>query len=230
MRVWRDSRIVIYTSADSLTRSALELGLSEHADHPVLSPTYDPATLARSALLAKDIRYLLTLLPSHTSSTTGPTPLPSDPSTPLPPFPLPAFLASVFSSPPPGLETYLSHLRDLSRTRPEGLLAHSYVRYLGDMSGGQFISARVKRAYALPKLEGTEFYHFNQDGKAVDVDEKMADTKRRLGEIKDWFRRGMDEGVADDVQAKRECGVTRGFASFWRANIEGGMMRIDVFP
>lgn len=83
-------------------------------------------------------------------------------------------------------------------------MAHSYVRYLGDMSGGQFIDARVKRSYGLPKFEGHEFYHFHQDGKVVDPDESMGDTKRRLGVIKDWFRRGMDEGVGEDEELKRE--------------------------
>lgn len=72
------------------------------------------------------------------------------------------------------------------------------------MSGGQFIAARVKRAYALPKVQGHEFYHFSQGGKGGEEGESMADVKRRLGEIKDWFRRGMDEGVGEDQETKSE--------------------------
>ena len=72
------------------------------------------------------------------------------------------------------------------------------------MSGGQFIAARVKRAYALPKVQGHGFYHFSQGGKGGEEGESMADVKRRLGEIKDWFRRGMDEGVGEDQETKSE--------------------------
>lgn len=181
--------------------------MEENSDHSVLAPTFDPATLARSTLIANDIQYLLTLLPSSSVSTTASS-LPhasssSSQATPLPPFPLPSFLLPVFTSPPAALTAYINHLAYLSHERPEGVLAHAYVRYLGDMSGGQFIAARVKRAYSLPKHEGTEFYEFSQGGKGGLEGESMADMKRRLGEIKDWYRRGMDEGVGEDVEIKR---------------------------
>jgi len=178
------------------------LALNEHASNPVLAPTYDPAVLARSDSLAQDITFLLKQLPA---STTSAKPTGATPAGPLPPFALPAFLVSVFTQPPRALTTYLDHIKQLSssgQTAP-GLLAHSYVRYLGDLSGGQFIMAKIRRAYNLGTgLDGLRFYHFDLQGQSEGGDESRADGKRRAGEVKDWFRKGMDEGVGEDEDLK----------------------------
>jgi heme oxygenase (biliverdin-producing, ferredoxin) len=42
-----------------------------------------------------------------------------------------------------------------------GLLAHHYVRYLGDLSGGQFLGRVVARVYELPDGRGTSAYRFD---------------------------------------------------------------------
>jgi heme oxygenase len=42
---------------------------------------------------------------------------------------------------------------------PRCLLAHHYVRYLGDLSGGQVIASLVRRHYGVPE-EGLSFYSF----------------------------------------------------------------------
>ena len=185
--------------------SALELGLSEHSTHPVLAPTYDPALLSRAPAIAADITHLLTLLPSSTASSTASAPA-SNPSTPLPPFPVPAFLQPVFDHAPAPLSAYLSHLRFLATASSSApsLLAHAYVRYLGDLSGGQYIGARIKKAYQLEGLDGTRFYQFDNREGEVEA-ESGADRKRKLREIKDWFRTGMDQGVGDDEQSKGAC-------------------------
>lgn len=183
--------------------SALELGLSIHSTNPVLAPTYDPVLLARAPALAHDIIHLLGLLPTETSLTTT---IPAlDPETSLPPFPLPTFLAPVFASPQAPLTTYINHLHQLasSKVTAPRLLAHAYVRYLGDLSGGQFIGARVKKSYHLDGVEGTSFYWFDlHGGKAEGREESRGDAKKRLMEVKDWYRRGMDEGVGDDAALK----------------------------
>lgn len=189
--------------ADTMTRaynSALELGLSEHASNAVLAPTYDPSVLARAESLARDITYLLTLLPDSITSK----PSSSFPDGPLPPFPLPQFLSEVFTHPPPALITYLDHIKALSSsgTAAPGLLAHSYVRYLGDLSGGQFIAARIKRAYNLNGPDGLRFYHFDLANRQGGGEDSKADGRRQAGEVKDWFRRGMDEGVGEDEDLK----------------------------
>ena len=55
---------------------------------------------------------------------------------------------------------YSRHLDEIARTRPELLLAHAYVRYLGDLSGGQALKRVVARSLALPDSTGTRFYEF----------------------------------------------------------------------
>ncbi|WWC91044.1 uncharacterized protein L201_005984 [Kwoniella dendrophila CBS 6074] len=195
---------------------SLELGLSENSSNPVLAPTYDPSLLARAPALAEDISYLLTLLPSSSSSSSSSTST-SLKATPLPPFPLPSFLEEVFFAPPEPLLNYLNHIKSLSSTLENSskLLAHSYVRYLGDLSGGQFIGSRVKKSYHLNQNDnkGTQFYYFEFQNRSTTAssslldegqDESKFDAKKRLSEVKDWFRNGMDEGVGEDELLKAE--------------------------
>ena len=49
---------------------------------------------------------------------------------------------------------------------PPGLVAHAYVRYLGDLSGGQVLHKIVARALALPGESGLSFYAFPGVGDA----------------------------------------------------------------
>jgi heme oxygenase (biliverdin-producing, ferredoxin) len=78
------------------------------------------------------------------------------------------------------------------------LLSHAYVRYLGDLSGGQIIRKRLVKAYDLPGTgDGVRFYIFS-DGNG-----KQADPKE-IKELKEWFRGGMDAGVGDDDELKGE--------------------------
>jgi heme oxygenase len=44
---------------------------------------------------------------------------------------------------------------------PAGLVAHHYLRYLGDLSGGQIIRRLVGRAYGLD-TDGVRFYVFDE--------------------------------------------------------------------
>lgn len=43
-----------------------------------------------------------------------------------------------------------------------GFVAHQYVRYMGDLSGGQVIRRIVERTYELSPHQGTRFYVFDQ--------------------------------------------------------------------
>jgi heme oxygenase len=64
----------------------------------------------------------------------------------------------------PAAEEYAHRLAWLARTRPELLLAHAYVRYLGDLSGGQAIQRVVNRALGLRDGQGARFHDFgNRD-------------------------------------------------------------------
>ena len=53
----------------------------------------------------------------------------------------------------------------LAHAQPERLVAHAYVRYLGDLNGGRVLQRRV--AGALQRPDATSFYDFGgEDGAA----------------------------------------------------------------
>lgn len=56
-------------------------------------------------------------------------------------------------------ERYCARLREKCSTWPGGFIAHSYTRYLGDLSGGRAIRTAVERTFALTDA-GTDFYRF----------------------------------------------------------------------
>lgn len=57
-------------------------------------------------------------------------------------------------------QDYVARLRELADTWPAGLAAHAYVRYLGDLSGGQAVRRIVARQHGLGDGPGTCFYDF----------------------------------------------------------------------
>jgi heme oxygenase (biliverdin-producing, ferredoxin) len=63
-----------------------------------------------------------------------------------------------------GTTAYAARLRYLTECKPELLAAHAYVRYLGDLSGGQRLAGIVARSLGLPVNSGdnwgTDFYNF----------------------------------------------------------------------
>lgn len=60
----------------------------------------------------------------------------------------------------PATQEYVARLYDLSATGSPALVAHAYVRYLGDLHGGQLLAQRVAASYALRDGAGTRFYDF----------------------------------------------------------------------
>lgn len=59
----------------------------------------------------------------------------------------------------PGTQEYVRRLEEVSSTRPWLLSAHSYVRYLGDLSGGQALKRVAAKALGL-NGDGLRFYEF----------------------------------------------------------------------
>lgn len=59
--------------------------------------------------------------------------------------------------------TYVARLHQMA-DHPAGFVAHHYTRYLGDVSGGQFIAKTVRRAYGLDDGAGARFYDFRALG------------------------------------------------------------------
>ncbi|EMK10415.1 MULTISPECIES: heme oxygenase (biliverdin-producing) [Leptospira] len=64
------------------------------------------------------------------------------------------------SQPSAATQDYVKGIRKISETQPELLAAHSYVRYLGDLSGGQILKKVAARALNLPEGKGISFYEF----------------------------------------------------------------------
>jgi heme oxygenase (biliverdin-producing, ferredoxin) len=90
---------------------------------------------------------------------------------------------------PAPLAAYINRIESLSASEdPSPLLAHSYVRYLGDLSGGQTIRRTIGKAYNLDEAshEGLEFYAFKE--LTTNKPANQGEMKR----IKDWFREGMN--------------------------------------
>jgi heme oxygenase (biliverdin-producing, ferredoxin) len=56
---------------------------------------------------------------------------------------------------------YVDRLKEISNSEPALLVAHAYVRYLGDLSGGQGLKSIVRSALDLPSDRGTQFYEFD---------------------------------------------------------------------
>lgn len=55
---------------------------------------------------------------------------------------------------------YSDHLRSLGSRSPYLLSAHAYVRYMGDISGGQMIAGIVRKTLKLASEQGLAFYNF----------------------------------------------------------------------
>jgi heme oxygenase len=66
-------------------------------------------------------------------------------------------------------QDFAQHLQALSRQQPRLLAAHAYVRYLGDLSGGQMLARVVARSLRLEPGQAVGFYHF---GDAAAVQER----------------------------------------------------------
>lgn len=72
---------------------------------------------------------------------------------------------SEYISPLPETEAYVDALNKVADERSAAdALAHHYVRYLGDMSGGQVIARMFEKYYGLGD-DGTSFYNFDAIGR-----------------------------------------------------------------
>jgi heme oxygenase len=61
-------------------------------------------------------------------------------------------------------QQYVERLQELSAAKPGLLVAHAYVRYLGDLNGGQALRRVVARSLGLAGNAGTMFYDFGEPG------------------------------------------------------------------
>ncbi|WP_088240947.1 heme oxygenase (biliverdin-producing) [Calothrix rhizosoleniae] len=85
-------------------------------------------------------------------------------------------------------KAYVQRIRELAETEPELLVAHSYTRYLGDLSGGQILKGIAQTAMKLDD-GGTAFYEFD------DIQNEK--------EFKAKYRQTLDELPIDDATGDR---------------------------
>ena len=126
-----------------LVYQALEAGLARHADHPLLAPL-QLGPLARCAALQADL-----------ATGAGPD-----------------WHAVV---PPAGAAAtaYADRLQALALQQPPTLAAHAYVRYLGDLAGGQALRRVAQQAYGLQGDAGTHFFDFGPPAQVAQLGQAL---------------------------------------------------------
>ncbi|WP_222710478.1 heme oxygenase (biliverdin-producing) [Quadrisphaera setariae] len=111
--------------------------------------------------------------------------------------------------PLPAAERYAERLRQVA-TWPAGLVTHHYLRYLGDLSGGQVVRRLLARAYGWPEAELRSW-----DFPGVPSPKRYRDHYRSLLDAAPWdeaergrvveeARRGyrLNEELFDDLSAR----------------------------
>ncbi|KAI9096927.1 hypothetical protein DFS34DRAFT_128328 [Phlyctochytrium arcticum] len=142
---------IAYLTAFRHVYSVLEAELENHSHNPVVQLIHFPQELDRLDAIDADIAYLS--LPQKLTPSTLPI--------------------------SPAAQAYTSRIKSLSGT-PELLVAHAYVRYMGDLSGGQILSRKIRKALSLPNDgSGSAFYEFEYLGATI-------------GEFKKVYRHRLD--------------------------------------
>ncbi|KAM5336436.1 heme oxygenase 1 isoform 1-T2 [Glossophaga mutica] len=110
---------------------ALEEEIERNKENPVYAPLYFPEELHRRAALEQDMAFWY-----------GPHWQEAVPYT-------------------QATKRYVRRLQEVGRREPELLVAHTYTRYLGDLSGGQVLKKIAQKALDLPSSgEGLAFFTF----------------------------------------------------------------------
>lgn len=157
--------------------SELELAMLRQAKHPMLAPVVG-LNLFRCAALRADLRALNFYEEKGQRS------------------------AETLAA---ATQIYVRHLRGLGDAGSERLLAHAYVRYMGDLNGGQRLASIVAKALELPDLAGTAFYQF---GGAARTAALSGAFRELLGSV------AADAEVADTIIAEARWSFVQHIAIF----------------
>lgn len=91
-------------------------------------------------------------------------------------------------TPVPTTQRYVERIHEVGPTWPGGFVAHHYTRYLGDLSGGQFIAKVMARRFGF-ETNGIGFYLFDE----------IADPAA----FKDVYREQLDTAPWDAAEQER---------------------------
>jgi len=111
-------------------------------------------------------------------------------------------------------EAYVKRIREVSNTSPELLIAHSYTRYIGDLSGGQILKKIAQRAMNLSEEQGVAFYEFE------DIPDEKA--------FKSRYREALNELPIDEATADQivdEANATFGLNMKLFNELEGNLIK-----
>ena len=117
-------------------------------------------------------------------------------------------------APSSAAQSYVQRIREISATAPELLVAQSYTRYLGDLSGGQILKGIAQRGMNLTEGEGSAFYEFPEI-----PDEKA---------FKNNYRQAMNELPIDEATANRivdEANAAFGMNMKMFMELEGNLIK-----
>ncbi|MEQ2283461.1 hypothetical protein AMECASPLE_011506 [Ameca splendens] len=119
------------TTALYFVYSAMEEEIEKNKDHAHIAPIYFPTELHRREALARDLEYFYGEDWKNQIRVSA------------------------------GTKPYVDRIHEVGKEDPVLLVAHSYTRYMGDLSGGQILKKVAQRALKLPRTgEGLNFYQF----------------------------------------------------------------------
>jgi len=78
-------------------------------------------------------------------------------------------------------EAHAGRIREVAHSWPGGFIAHHYIRYLGDLSGGRALGSKARKLYQLDD-DGVRFYRFDD----IDSPREFKDGYRRLLDAAPW--------------------------------------------
>jgi len=94
----------------------------------------------------------------------------------------------------PATHEYVRRVRDAGASAPHLLVAHAYVRYLGDLSGGQILAPVVARRFGGDGAHVTSFYEFPSIGDVTAF-------KRRFRDRLDRVDGSASDGIVEEAKA-----------------------------
>jgi heme oxygenase len=126
-----------------------------------------------------------------------------------------AALATALENPSPVAKQYVDRLREIGKSQPLLLVAHSYTRYLGDLSGGQILAKAAVKAFDLSEAngQGTNFFQFEALPNAHTF-------KHEYRAALDGLRIGQDE--ADDLVDEANLAFIHNMRLFQERDVAAG--------